>query len=154
MLQSPTSREQGPEGAIGVWYIPREQVDAVNAAARLRGVAYVGPFPFYYDGQTVTRYLLTDNEWMWRGPDDHYRLKARWHEHELHYRLPFTNWAHVATFQDGRFHFWYGEVEWLFERLTPDAVPEFLKPLVIPREPHDYAINPIGQLDPGWQNVD
>ncbi len=154
MLEVPVQSLQGPEGAIGVWYIPREQVDQVNAEARLRGVAYVGPFPFYYDGQTVTRYLLTDNEWMWRSPDDHYRLKARWQEQELHYRLPYTTWAYLATFQEGRFHFRYADVDWVFQRLAPGAVPAQLASLLRPREPHDYAINPIGQHDPGWQTVD
>src|SRR5437762_13859893 len=66
--------------AVGLWVASQEQVNRRNRIEDAAGenVIYIGPAPFYFDGETVTMSLLTEKVWEWHPEDDHYRLRAKW----------------------------------------------------------------------------
>jgi hypothetical protein len=127
--------------AVGLWRIPpadRERV--VSATVR----SQPGTTRFLYDGETVTLFLLTEKDWMYRARDDHYRLATRWQGDVLQYRPPFATWTDLARFRDARFETVGDQPPWRFE-LVPDRAAcdaEDLR-LLADRPPHDYAIKPI-----------
>jgi hypothetical protein len=99
---------------------------------------------FRYDGQHVTVMLFAEKEWMWKTPDDVYRLKARWKGRDLYYLPPFAKWQFLATFENGKFvmpdkpsgH------KWDFERIRDEDLGEQDRAFTKKRNLHDYSIKP------------
>lgn len=79
--------------------------------------------------------------WMWRTPDDIYRVQTRWKGDVLQWLPPFGTWADLARFEDDRFVDYEGVP---FGRVTANELPDAHRALLTPREPHDYSIGPQG----------
>lgn len=126
--------------AVGLWRIPpSDRERRVSADVR----AYPGTMRFLYDGQTVTLRLFTEKDWMYRSPDDHYRLATRWQDGLLQYRPPFGVWTDLARFRAGRFETPGGDPPWQFEAVASrDACEPDDLPLIAERAAHDYSIKP------------
>jgi hypothetical protein len=131
------------EDAIGLWQLRETQTVEDDGSGRLTNDAYT----FRYDGDTVTLRLLTTNPAMWKSDDDFYRLAARWDGDMLSYKPPFADWAELAAFKGDHFEDVGGGTRRIFERITDDAVPDWNRAILKPREPHDYSIQP---RDPNW----
>lgn len=80
--------------------------------------------------------------WMWRTPDDVYRVQTRWRGDMLQWLPPFGTWSDLARFEGGRFLDYEGLP---YVRVAADELPEADRVLLIPREPHDYSITPTGR---------
>src|SRR4051794_14918748 len=65
---------------IGLWDVPKAQLEEVNAQAEAAGkrVLYLPPDPFFFHGDSATMHLITLKAWMWRSEDDDYRVKTQW----------------------------------------------------------------------------
>jgi len=126
--------------AVGLWRVPADERER-TISATVRG--HPGTTRFLYDGETVTLFLLSEKDWMYRSRDDHYRLAARWQGDLLQYRPPFGVWTDLARFRDGRFETAADNPPWRFEPVASrDACePEDL-PLLADRARHDYSIKP------------
>ncbi len=127
--------------AVGLWRIPAsERERRISASVR----AHPGTIRFLYDGQTVTLFLFSEKEWMYRSRDEHYRLASRWQGDLLQYRPPFGNWRDLARFRDGRFETARDQPPWRFEQVSSrDACAPDDLPLLAERMVHDYSIKPI-----------
>jgi hypothetical protein len=126
--------------AIGLWRIPladRERV--VSPTVR----AQPGTIRFLYDGETVTLLLFSEKDWMYRSPDDHYRLASRWQGDVLQYRPPFGTWTDLARFRDAGFETVADSPRWRFQ-MVPDraACDRDDLSLLADRPLHDYSIKP------------
>ncbi|MBN2493794.1 MAG: hypothetical protein JXR96_04315 [Deltaproteobacteria bacterium] len=106
---------------------------------------------FEYDGRHVTIRLFTEKAWMWKTPDDVYKLKSRWKGDELYYLPPFADWQHLATFEKGRFVIRDTNRgrEWAFERIRKEDLGPGDRAFVMARDPHDYGIKPTDPYVPG-----
>lgn len=127
--------------AVGLWRIPpSDRERRVSADVR----AEPGTTRFVYDGQTVTLRLFTEKDWMYRSPDDHYRLATRWQDDRLQYRPPFGVWTDLARFRAGRFDTPGGDLPRQFEAVASrDACEPDDLPLIAERAAHDYSIEPV-----------
>ncbi len=82
--------------------------------------------------------------WMWRTPDDVYRVQTRWKGDVLQWHPPFGHWCDLARFEGERFV----DSEGLpFERVAANELPAEHRKLLTPREPHDYSITALGYRD-------
>lgn len=128
----------------GTWRIPE------HLRSRRRGntIAMPGVTRFHYDGTSVTVQLLTEKAWMWRRPDDIYRLEARWTGNELQYRPPFGTWTRLATFTAGHYELPDDELPWVFEPVGDAMKDADDRKLDEPRPLHDYAIKPMDPYRP------
>ena len=126
--------------AVGLWRVPAsERERRISASVR----AHPGTIRFLYDGQTVTLFLFSEKDWMYRTRDDHYRLASRWQGDLLQYRPPFGVWTDLARFRDGHFETAHDEPPWHFERVSSrDACAPDDLPLLAERTVHDYSIKP------------
>ena len=126
--------------AVGLWRVRVAERDRV-VSPTVRAVP--GTVRFLYDGRNVTLALMSEKEWMYRSPDDHYRLDSRWQGDLLQYRPPFGTWTDLARFVDGRFETAGDQRPWSFESVPSRAAcdPDDL-PLLADRAPHDYSIKP------------
>jgi hypothetical protein len=101
-----------------------------------------GIHAFVWDGQSVTLFLFTEKEWMWRSRDDHYRVNARWAGDTLEYQPPFGRWQTLAT--------WKGATFDGYLPLDPSGpLTDSQTSLLSPRALHDYEIKPTDE--PGWR---
>ncbi|MEO8698952.1 MAG: hypothetical protein ABI867_02880 [Kofleriaceae bacterium] len=130
----------------GTWRIPPHQ------RSRRRGntIAMPGVTRFHYDGTSVTVELLTEKAWMWRRPDDIYRLEARWIGSELQYRPPFGAWTTLATFAADHYELADADAEpaWVFEPVGDAIKDADDRKLDAPRPLHDYSIKPMDPYRP------
>jgi hypothetical protein len=137
-------RPSHPE-AVGLWRIP--------VAERRRespGVVQVpGVTRFLYDGETVVLFLATMKEWMYRTPDDHWRVKAEWQGDVLHYKPPFGRMTPLARFTGGRFESTVDTPPYVYESVASAAAcdPED-RNLHAPRAVHDDSIKPTDPSPP------
>jgi len=126
--------------AVGLWRVPpadRERVVSLTVRA------HPGTTRFLYDGEMVTLFLFTEKDWMYRAPDDLYRLTTRWQGDILQYRPPFGTWTDLARFRDGRFETVGDDPPWRFEPVPHRAACDADDlPLLADRAPHDYSIKP------------
>jgi hypothetical protein len=134
---------------VGLWVVPESQVREANEQARVKGenVIYGPPHPFYFDGETATMHLYCTKAWMWRTPDDCYRVRTKWVGDQLYWLPPFGRWEKKAAFRNGRFQHEQSGVVWKYERMPLNRVKEELRPLLKEREKHDYSITPLGDRD-------
>src|SRR6478752_6662986 len=86
---APKIVKPAPSPKTGTFRIPRDQ----RARRGTNVVAMPGIERFHYDGTHVTVMLFTEKAWMYRRPDDIYRLESRWQGDELQYRPPFGTWS-------------------------------------------------------------
>jgi hypothetical protein len=133
-----------PSPKTGTFRIPRDQ------RARHIGNAIAGPgtLRFHYDGAHVTLMLFTEKQWMWRRPDDIYRLESRWQGDELQYRPPFGDWTRLALFRDGHYETPDDTGPWIYEHVADDAKDADDRKLDDDRPAHDYAIKPMDRYQP------
>jgi hypothetical protein len=133
--------------AEGLWRIP------VKSLAKKNGnqVALPGIHLFRYDGQHVTVRLFTEKAWMWKTPDDVYKLKARWQGNDLYYLPPFAGWQLLATFEKGNFVIREEnrDHEWVFERMQKENLDPGDRVFLAARDLHDYGIKPTDPYVPG-----
>jgi len=128
----------------GLWRVPRDQRShGVSAGV----VAIAFQHHFYFDGDSVVVSLATLKEWMWRTPDDTYRLRARWQGADLQYLPPFGDWTTLATFRDGRFEQAADGGPFIFERVADRDFEDEDRLLLEPREKHDYRRRTDGTLE-------
>jgi hypothetical protein len=98
---------------------------------------------FLYDGETVTLLLFTMKEWMYREPDDHWRLDAEWRGDTLHYRPPFGVMTPMARFTGGRFESISETPPYRYEAVSSEAACDAEdRILLAPRARHDYRVKP------------
>ena len=126
------------EEAVGLWQLQETQQVPDDGSGRITNDAYT----FRYDGDTVTVRLLTLNPGVWKSGDDFYRLEARWNGDTLEYRPPFADWAALAEWRGDHFEDEGGGVRRIFGRIGEDAVADFNRAILDPRQPHDYSIKP------------
>ena len=134
-----------PSSKTGTFRIPRDQRArhvANNAIAR------PGTTRFHYDGTHVTLMLFTEKQWMWRRPDDIYRLESRWQGDELQYRPPFGRWTRLAVFRNGRYETPDDSGPWIYEPVADGAKDDDDRKLDDERPPHDYSIRPMDRYKP------
>lgn len=118
--------------AVGLWRIPPAELADGGGVQR-----------FLYDGETVTLWLMTEKEWMYRAPDDHYRLATRWRGDVLQYRPPFGSWTDLARFDAGRFETVGDASPRRYENVpSRNACEPDDLPLLLARRAHDYSIEP------------
>ncbi len=136
------------DARVGLWRVPMD--------ARVRrppdAPRGVGTPRFAYDGKHVTVVLYTLKAWMWKSPDDVYRLESRWVKRpdggeDLQFHLPFGGWqtlaASVLEGSTWKFVLDEGDTTWPLERVGREAnADEADRALLKPRAPHDYAIKP------------
>ena len=138
--------DRGKANAIGHW---RVDAKARRVIPKSGTVALPGVVQFVFDGRTVTLFLFTEKEWMWKSPDNHYRLKARWKGRDLEYLPPFGRWQRLATF-DGR-HFVLkgpGATVWTFRKVgKTDLLEPDDKVVLKKRALHDYSIKPTSPVN-------
>jgi len=136
----PTADPAARPEAVGLWRVPAAQRERTPSPS-VR--SHPGTLRFLYDGQTVTLHLFSEKDWMYRSPDDLYRLASRWHGDLLQYRPPFGTWTDLARFRDGRFETTRDDPPWHFERVSSrDACETDDLPLLAGRTVHDYSIKP------------
>jgi hypothetical protein len=141
--------------AVGIWKVPPRQAKELNANPPEKGIYYSAPHTFRYDGKYVTLALSNLHAWEWNSEDGFNRVKAKWVGNDLYWLPPWGNWSKMATFVNGRFEYKYEtdeKIVWVYERVGPDQLADYEKPLVKEREPHDYAITARGEYEPGWQS--
>jgi hypothetical protein len=138
--------------AVGIWKVPPQHAKALNDNRPNPKLSYGAPASFRYDGQYVTLQLCKNKAWMWGPEDDCFRVKAKWEGNDLYWLPPFGGWTKLATIANGRFEERtdYGVV-WKFERVGPEFLADYEQHLADEREPHDYAITPMGERRPGWR---
>jgi hypothetical protein len=119
--------------AEGLWQQARE-VPAPNAQGNLPDT-----YTFRYEQGLVTMRLLVVSKASWRSDDGFYTLKSRWDGNTLYYLAPIGEWSELATLDGGKFVL-YGEGKKReYERIQPDQVADFSKPILAPdRAPFDY----------------
>lgn len=129
---------------LGTWRVPPgdRRRDHGNV------VAVPGVERFAYDGSTVTMFLFTEKEWMWKRPDDIYRLEARWVGDELQYHPPFGRWSRLATWAVDHFEVVDDPERWVFEHVRGDMKDADDRKLDEPRPIHDYSIKPMDRFTP------
>jgi hypothetical protein len=125
--------------AIGLWRVPVGERERFSPGV----MSLPGIVRFLYDGQTVTLSLMTEKEWMWKSPDDHYRLEMEWKGDMLFYRPPFGGMTPLARFVGDHFESGDGKPPWRFESVpSRDACDAQDLVLLAERKVHDYSIKP------------
>ena len=141
----PVAADASHPEAVGVWRVP---VDARRRESP--GVVQVpGVTRFLYDGRTVVLFLATMKDWMYRAPDDHWRLETEWQGDVLHYRPPFGRMTPLARFTAGRFESTVDTPPYVYENVPSEADCDAEERiLLVPRALHDYTIKPTDPSPP------
>jgi hypothetical protein len=125
--------------AEGYWQIPpknRSYFDKGNIMMASTDV-------FLYEKNCVTLKLFTEKAWMWRSPDDYYKLKAKWGHDSLYYLPPFANWQYLASF-DGKNFLRKGDSSlFTFYKVSPSEIDKSDSAILKKRKLHDYNIKPM-----------
>jgi hypothetical protein len=156
---APLPKPDPREAATGIWKVPESQIEAerervkgLNARAKAAGKAVVYglgfPNSFRYHGDTVTMHLIAVRDWHGRSPDDYYRVKIKWKGNDLFWLPPHGTWTRLATLANGKFQkenpkYQIESAErppWVFEKVKPEKLNEYEKPLASEREPYDYEL--------------
>jgi hypothetical protein len=125
--------------AVGLWRVPTAERERQAPGV----ISHPGTVRFLYDGQTVTVFLMTEKEWMWKSPDDHYRLETQWQGDTLFYRPPFWRMTPLARFVGDHFESTDGTPPWRYEAVpSRDACDADDRVLLTERKIHDYSIKP------------
>ncbi|HET6584831.1 MAG TPA: hypothetical protein VFG69_15340, partial [Nannocystaceae bacterium] len=130
---------------VGVWRVPKSARERWSPGA----VRHPGIPQFAYDGKWIVLPLLTEKDWMWKTPDDRYKVESRWQQEPdgrevLQYRAPFGGWETLAAMvfegKARRFVLAESDTTWPLERVRkPADADEDDRALVVPRTPHDYS---------------
>jgi hypothetical protein len=140
----PTPQAKPVSSKRGTFRIPHAERIRRGATT----IAVPGIERFHYDGVHVTVSLFTEKAWMWRRPDDIYRLDSRWQGNELQYRPPFGTWTRLAVFQTDHYMLPDDDKPWVFERVSDAMKDADDRMLDADRPPHDYAIKPLDPYTP------
>jgi hypothetical protein len=119
----------------GLWRLPpdRRTIDTPGIVRRPGVVRFV-----LANDSSVVVQLLTEKDWMWRTPDEIYRVRARWVEDQLEYLPPFGSWTELAVWRSR--HFESEQGLWIFERPASNDLDQDDRRLLVSRSLHDYAI--------------
>jgi hypothetical protein len=131
----------GCQQAAGLWQV-KEDVPVQDDGGRPALDTHV----FAFDGDSIVLRLISTTLGQWKSADDFYRLAAECRGEVLHFRPPFADWVELATFEDGRFVQVGSGHKRIFERIGEEAVSEWNRAILEPRERHDYRIRPDGTL--------
>jgi hypothetical protein len=143
-MSPPSTESASPAAAAasGIWKFRREEsVD--DDDGRPAGNTVL----FKFDGETVTLRLLSVHRQWWSSPDNFYRLATRFDDDNLSYRPPFGDWTQLATFEDGRFVDIGGGRKRIFAKIDETALEERDRPILKPREPHNYRRRVDGTIN-------
>jgi hypothetical protein len=127
-------------GSAGLWVAWKEQRVNLQAdpAAATEHILFGPAHAFAVDHETVT----VEFWGMADPPDKDYyrRLNAKWIGENLYYQDPRSkDWNKVATFKDERFEAMHYGVLYLYRRVPPHQLPNYLLPLLKKRQRHDYS---------------
>ncbi|MFH1812137.1 MAG: hypothetical protein ABIJ09_25595 [Pseudomonadota bacterium] len=151
-MESGKVNDRSLKPLIGIWMVSRSSVRSAQKLGRELGDEFAIPAAFLYDGEHITTRLEHEADWMWRSVDGFYRLECRWDGEEIHLRTPFDGWKYFVTMKDDVFHRYENSVDWCFERGRPSTRSAEFQSLEMERARHDYSINSVGEVDPGWQD--
>jgi hypothetical protein len=142
-MSPPSSESASPAvaAAIGLWQFQREESVDDDGGRPARNTRL-----FKFDGDTVTLRLLSPHRQWWSSPDNFYRLAARFDDDTLSYRPPFGDWTQLATFEDDGFVEIGGGRKRIFAKIEGTALAERDRPILAPREAHDYRRRVDGTL--------
>ena len=118
--------------AEGLWQQARE-IPATNAQGTLDDT-----YTFRYEHGLVTLRLLVVSKVNWKSADGFYTLESRWDGNTLSYRAPLGQWSQLATLENGKFVVYGDGKKREYERIQPDQVADFSKPILTDRAPFDY----------------
>jgi len=152
---SPLERDE--DSLIGAWSLRKKDIDTIQNELAKDGLDYCAPEAFFYDGNEVIIRIAKAQDWMWSSADEHHRLSARLEGEkgeELFMRTPFDGWVYLATWHEGRFHKFENSVDWPFRKREPLLAKAKLPALFVSRALHNYNTDPVGGVDPGWQDDD
>lgn len=130
------------ENSKGIWQIP------MNKRLLAEGDLIItsGNHVFLFDGKYATLLLVTHKNWVYRSPDDIYRLKTKWQGKSLFYLPPFGEWTYLADFDGERFVKSDANHLWKYERISEDGVTGSDKAILkADRAPYDYTILPTDE---------
>jgi len=134
--------------AIGIWEVPQDE-KYIYGKTKKGGRWSSGPgFEiFNYDGTYVTLMLFTEKAWMWKEPDDHYKLNTKWSNDSLFYLPPFGRWQFLAVYKNEEFTITRIDETmnhtWRYKKIRREDVREFDQAVIKERKPHDYSIKPM-----------
>ena len=133
--------------AIGIWQVPRNERTVYGETNDTKWVTGPNPDRFAYDGTYVTLMLVTMKGWMWKTPDDLYKVRSKWSNDTLFYLPPFGRWESLATFKNDAFHYSYeindSIYSWTYKKITAKEMDSGYTDLIKQRKPHDYSIKPL-----------
>ena len=109
----------------------------------------LGHLYFAYDGNSVTIWLFSEKDFMWKSYDEHYKLKCRLIDSELQYLPPFGTWQTLAMFEGGQFYIDRNNQRIDYKKFTRQEALGNEGALLAPRKLHDYSVKPIDQ--PKWR---
>jgi hypothetical protein len=133
-----------PADSAGLWALSDARVHAPNARAKSDGPkVYYSPTFFAVDDHTVTIQIIPESDLIVRSEDDIYRLRAKWVGTDLYWKSPYAQqgWSKLATFLNGGFEQEVNSKLNRYERIAPDRLPVYARPLLKKRASHDYSIN-------------
>lgn len=132
--------------AIGIWQVPQDKRYIHGESNGNKWTSSPSPERFVYDGTYVTVMLFTEKAWMWKTPDDLYKLKSQWRNDTLFYLPPFGNWTPMASFNGNCFEYKYEIYDsvytWTYLKIDKSEVDIESEELLKQRKPHDYSIKP------------
>jgi hypothetical protein len=132
--------------AIGIWQVPEKERTVFGETNGSHWVMAPSPDRFVYDGKYVTLMLFTEKAWMWRSPDDLYKLKSKWSNDTLFYLPPFGTWEPLCIFKNDAFHYNYEQNDtvysWTYKKITEAEIDSGHTDLVKKRKSHNYSIKP------------
>lgn len=133
--------------AIGLWQVPinKRYINGSNHGTNWAS----GPDPerFNYDGKYITIMLMTEKAWMWKSPDDYYKVNSKWGHDTLYYLPPFGSWEKLAIYKNGSFMYSYEIYDslytWTYKKIGKDELDSGYTNILDPRKAHDYSIKPM-----------
>lgn len=133
--------------AVGIWQIPKKSRNIVGETEGSRWSTGPAFDRFIYDGTYVTIMLITEKAWMWKTPDDLYKVKSKWNNDTLLYLPPFGGqWNTLAIFKNDHFHYSYtindSTYTWSYSKINETEIDSGYSYYTKPRKPHDYSIKP------------
>jgi len=134
--------------AIGIWkFLKTDRYYEVFTDSTGR---WYGPNTsiFIYDGTYITIQLWTMKDWMWKTPDDYYKVKSKWGHDTLFYLPPFgRKWEEMAIFKNERFTTSQmvndSLIIFAYTKIKESEVEKEDSVILKKRKPHDYSIRPM-----------
>ena len=135
--------------AIGIWEVPMNERSIEGKHGSTRWASSPGFHIFEYDGKYANLLLGVEHDWMYRTPDDYYKVATKWGHDTLYWLPPFGRWEELAIFNDSNFYTsqeLYKKIyTWKYVKIYREQVPVQDSAILKKRKPHDYSIKPMDQ---------